>query len=166
MEFHYMDAAPLTTVGVNAEKQRAIIHHAFPIGIPKELVVSGFINQAQGFGIVRLTLPTNDTLAIAALILAHVPEIAPVDPDNPLNRTEVLLGEFVGSMTIALMTALSAEKRALTPTPEMFFFKQEEELQTIAIKIGFAGAWQLARAIEARSADALRVIAEHIVIEK
>lgn len=94
MELYRMQAAPLTTVGVDLEKQCVMIHHTFPLSTPKEEVLSGLLNQAQGFFMARLTMPSNDVIAVGAMICAHVPDIVGTDSPNAFNQTEVFVSKY------------------------------------------------------------------------
>lgn len=166
MELHSLPAAPLTTVGVSPEKRYVVVHHQFPVNIPKENVISGFMNRAQGFFTMRLTMPSNDFMGTAAIIRAHVPATENIDPPSPFNQTEVLISDNGAFITVVLMSPISVAERSMEPPPELFLHRVEEIKQIVALKLSFHRALQLADIIGSLSSEVLIRMMKNLDVKK
>ncbi|MEK7632411.1 MAG: hypothetical protein AAB473_01320 [Patescibacteria group bacterium] len=154
--------APTTLIGLNADQSTITIAHIFPLSKRIDEVVSCFVNKAQGFAVTRVTVPTVDLLALAALIKAHVPREHIEGPRASFQQTGITVDTNLLTCTLGLMRSLSADERTNTDEVRTHHHEVRKASQILAFTVTLPRAHDIAATIDAITPGILRALAEQL----
>jgi len=125
-----LKTAPTTQIQINDEQRIVVIRHVFPLSFHVETIATNFISKAQGFAMTTVTIPTVDLLALAALIVEHVPKDVAYEEQRPFRQMNVRTDKDIVFSTLGMMRDLSAEERASTEDVHTFLHTTYSQRKT------------------------------------